>query len=88
MLIILFPLKQPLDTAQQSQLAAILGSDFPNSSAASLSGVSVASTSSSGIGTSRASSSSSKHEDDTHKEDEVFTRSKSFKYIYQLESLF
>ncbi|XP_065064035.1 kinesin light chain-like isoform X3 [Rhopilema esculentum] len=67
----------PLDTAQQSQLAAILGSDFPNNSAPSLSGVSVSSSSSSGIGTSRASSSSSKHEDDHQKDDEVETKRKN-----------
>ena len=57
---------------QQSQLAAILGSDFPNNSAASISGVSVGSSSSSGIGTSRASSASSKcDEETTQREDEV-----------------
>ena len=57
---------------QQSQLAAILGSDFPSNSAASISGVSVGSSSSSGIGTSRASSASSKCDEETsQREDEV-----------------
>eukprot|EP00112_Aurelia_sp_Birch-Aquarium-sp1_P006673 Seg1731.9 transcript_id=Seg1731.9/GoldUCD/mRNA.D3Y31 product="Kinesin light chain" protein_id=Seg1731.9/GoldUCD/D3Y31 len=68
----------PLDTVHQSQLAAILGSDFPSNSAASISGVSVGSSSSSGIGTSRASSASSKCDEETsQREDEEIPNRKS-----------
>ena len=70
---------QPLDVAQQSQLAAILGSEFPNSSSGSVSGVSVASSSTSGIGSTRASSSaSSKYEEDFKREEEVWWYSISY----------
>ena len=71
-----------MDTTQQTQLAAILGSDFPNSGATSLSGVSVGSSGSSGIGTSRTSSSASKHEEDVRRDEEVFTRRRFTIFIF------